>query len=50
MITPCVKLCTVDPVTKICQGCKRTLEEISNWIYMTDEQRLEIMAELKCRQ
>jgi predicted Fe-S protein YdhL (DUF1289 family) len=50
MITPCVNLCTVDPATKICQGCRRTLDEIASWIHLTDNQRQEIVNQLKFRQ
>jgi len=49
MITPCVNLCTVNPATKICQGCKRTLDEIASWIHLTDNQRQEIVNQLKFR-
>lgn len=29
--SPCVKVCILDPITNLCQGCYRTLEEITNW-------------------
>ncbi len=46
MITPCMNKCQIDPVSNFCIGCKRTIEEISNWISMTDEQRKKIIEEL----
>jgi uncharacterized protein len=49
MITPCIEKCNVDPVTKVCQGCLRTLDEIANWITYTDNQRWEIIEQLESR-
>ena len=49
MESPCVKICSVDPTTKRCTGCLRTLEEIARWSSMTDAQRKRIMAELPSR-
>jgi predicted Fe-S protein YdhL (DUF1289 family) len=49
MISPCVRLCTLDPETGICVGCGRTLAEIGSWSRYSDEQRREIMALLPAR-
>jgi predicted Fe-S protein YdhL (DUF1289 family) len=43
MISPCVRLCTLDPETGICVGCGRTLAEIGKWSRYTDPERREIM-------
>jgi uncharacterized protein len=37
--SPCVKICNLDPITKTCTGCGRTLNEIGNWMRMTDAER-----------
>ncbi len=37
--SPCVRACTFDG--KVCRGCGRTMEEIANWQFMTDEQKIE---------
>lgn len=29
--SPCIKVCTVDPATRLCAGCGRTLDEIAAW-------------------
>ena len=29
--SPCISVCSVDPVTKMCIGCLRTLKEIGAW-------------------
>jgi predicted Fe-S protein YdhL (DUF1289 family) len=49
MESPCVKICTYDPGTGLCQGCGRTLAEIGAWFSMTDEQRRAVMEELPAR-
>ena len=35
--TPCVKVCKI--INKVCIGCYRTSEEITNWVVYTDEER-----------
>lgn len=46
MITPCVNLCKLDTKTNQCLGCRRTIEEISNWTRLTDQERSVIMERL----
>ncbi|KUR72152.1 hypothetical protein AQZ52_02300 [Novosphingobium fuchskuhlense] len=29
--SPCTGTCTLDPFTKLCRGCARTIEEIMAW-------------------
>jgi predicted Fe-S protein YdhL (DUF1289 family) len=33
--SPCISVCTVDPVSKMCIGCLRTLKEIGAWRSMS---------------
>lgn len=47
--SPCVKLCTVHPVERICVGCLRSVDEITAWSRMQPETRAAIMAELPGR-
>lgn len=47
--SPCVKLCTIHPVERICVGCFRSIDEISAWSRMTPAERSEIMADLPAR-
>lgn len=47
MQSPCIRQCTL--VDKVCQGCKRTLDEIVNWTSYTDKQRQQITEESKTR-
>ena len=46
MITPCVGVCQIDPVTQICIGCKRTKEQIDNWKYYNYEEQMAVMKKL----
>jgi predicted Fe-S protein YdhL (DUF1289 family) len=47
--SPCIKVCVIDPRSKLCTGCGRTLAEIARWGSMTDAERAHIMAELPAR-
>ncbi len=47
--TPCIRVCTLDPLVGLCAGCGRTPEEIGAWVRLTEEERLRIMAELEER-
>jgi len=47
--TPCTKVCTLDPVSRLCIGCGRTLDEIAAWSALSDGERARIMAELADR-
>jgi predicted Fe-S protein YdhL (DUF1289 family) len=39
----------MNPVLGLCEGCGRTRDELAQWCFMTEEQRLAIMATLKTR-
>ncbi|MGB3148898.1 MAG: DUF1289 domain-containing protein [Paracoccaceae bacterium] len=47
--SPCVKLCTIHPTERICLGCFRSIDEITSWSRMDNDQRRAIMAELPGR-
>ncbi|WP_204114714.1 DUF1289 domain-containing protein [Shimia biformata] len=47
--SPCVQVCVVHPVERICTGCYRTIDEITRWSKMTDEERRVVMAALPNR-
>ncbi|RYE33545.1 MAG: DUF1289 domain-containing protein [Hyphomicrobiales bacterium] len=42
--TPCIQICVIDPVNKLCEGCGRTLAEIAQWGRLSEAERLAIMA------
>lgn len=44
--SPCIRVCTLDSETGLCEGCGRTRDEIVRWYRMTEEERLQIIATL----
>ncbi|MEQ1710578.1 MAG: DUF1289 domain-containing protein [Hyphomicrobium sp.] len=49
MESPCIKVCVIDPGSRLCVGCARSLDEIAGWSGMSDADRQRIMAELPGR-
>ena len=47
--TPCIAVCMMDPRTKLCFGCGRTLPEIARWHRMETAERLAVMDGLAAR-
>jgi uncharacterized protein len=47
--TPCIRLCTLDPVTGLCLGCGRTLDEIAAWASLDEPTRRSVMSALPAR-
>ena len=47
--TPCIAVCFIDPATKLCLGCGRTLPELAQWHRMTGQQRRSVMDTLADR-
>jgi len=47
--TPCIAVCMMDPKTKLCFGCGRTLPEIARWHRMETAERLAVMEGLAVR-
>ena len=47
--SPCTSVCIIDPVTGLCGGCFRTLEEISGWIDFSATEKRKVIAALDAR-
>lgn len=47
--SPCISVCSVDPVTKMCIGCLRTLKEIGAWRTMTPEEKRVVVEATEAR-
>ncbi len=47
--SPCIHVCQVDPVARVCVGCGRTLDEIARWVDMTPADRRSVMDGLPAR-
>ena len=47
--SPCTSVCIIDPVTGLCGGCFRTLEEIAGWIDFSATEKRTVIAALDAR-
>jgi predicted Fe-S protein YdhL (DUF1289 family) len=45
-LSPCNKVCVIDPASGFCRGCRRTLDEIAAWGSLTPEAHRGILAQL----
>jgi predicted Fe-S protein YdhL (DUF1289 family) len=45
-ISPCLGICIMDPRTRQCRGCLRTVEEIAHWYEATPAEKRELLAVL----
>ena len=44
--SPCINVCTIDPATGLCRGCARTLQEIGDWIDLSDAGKQAVWARI----
>lgn len=47
--SPCIKICVIEPKSRLCTGCLRSIDEIGAWSLMSAEARKLVMAELPKR-
>ena len=45
-VSPCLGICLMDPRTRTCRGCLRTIEEIAGWYNATPAEKHAILARL----
>lgn len=48
-VSPCVGICLMDPGTRTCRGCLRTVEEIAAWYSADPAEKRAIIARLEQR-
>jgi len=48
-VSPCVGVCTLDPVSHYCIGCARTIAEIAEWPRLSVDQKRRVIALLPSR-
>lgn len=48
--SPCIDVCSIDPQTRLCVGCARSIDEIAQWGSMTPDERARVMRELPRRE
>ncbi len=44
--TPCINICQIDHISRLCVGCGRTRDEIGGWSLLSEAARREIMQTL----
>lgn len=47
--SPCTNICRIEPASRLCLGCWRSIKEITDWGRMSEKQRQEIMEDLPQR-
>ncbi|SHI39889.1 DUF1289 domain-containing protein [Wenxinia saemankumensis] len=47
--SPCVKICVIHPQSRLCTGCKRTIDEIAAWGRMDAAARQAVLDDLPNR-
>lgn len=47
--SPCINICKIEPTSRLCIGCLRSIDEITQWSRMSDDQRRAIMADIPAR-
>ena len=47
--SPCINVCQLNPATGWCEGCLRSIDEITAWGRLNESQRLVICADLPRR-
>ncbi|OWU68278.1 hypothetical protein ATO2_12970 [Roseovarius sp. 22II1-1F6A] len=47
--SPCIKVCVIDPKSRLCLGCLRSINEIGGWSLMSADERRAVMADLPAR-
>ena len=48
-VSPCLGICLMDPRTRMCRGCLRTIEEIAGWYSASVPEKRAILACLEAR-
>jgi len=47
--SPCVNICQMNPETGYCIGCMRTIDEIADWLEMTNMEKGQVLNRLEER-
>lgn len=48
-VSPCLGICLVDPATRQCRGCLRTIDEIARWYEASIDEKRTLLAALGAR-
>ncbi|MCK0139090.1 DUF1289 domain-containing protein [Aliiroseovarius sp. F47248L] len=47
--SPCVNICVVHPIARICTGCYRSIDEITAWSRLSPDARRAVLKDLPDR-
>jgi predicted Fe-S protein YdhL (DUF1289 family) len=47
--SPCIRICVIHPEARLCTGCLRTIDEITQWSRMAPAARRTVMEALPAR-
>jgi predicted Fe-S protein YdhL (DUF1289 family) len=47
--SPCTRVCVIDPVSKLCRGCQRTIDEITDWASKSPAEKRAVLAQVEER-
>ncbi len=47
--SPCLSVCQMNPATKWCEGCFRTLDEIAAWSGLPDDEKRRVWQTIAIR-
>jgi len=47
--SPCIGICTLDE-NKLCRGCGRTDDEIASWMFLSYNEKQQVIDQLSTRQ
>ena len=48
--SPCINICKMSPVTGLCEGCLRTIDEIVAWGRADDDYKRAVWADIRRRE
>ena len=48
--SPCINVCKMSPVTGLCEGCLRTIDEIVAWGRADDDYKRTVWADIRRRE
>jgi len=48
-VSPCLGICLMDPKTRTCRGCLRTIDEIAGWYGASPAEKRAILVRLEAR-
>ena len=47
--SPCIGICLIDPATRRCRGCLRTIDEIATWYEANADEKRDILGCIAAR-